>query len=406
MTDDTPRLDRLPERGLAVGLLVNPVAGLGGATALKGSDGVEAQAEARTRGGTPRGAERATRMLAAMNQAAGIRWYTWAGVMGADVLAEAGLDATVLGKPATEPTAEDSRAAVQAFLDAGVDLLVFAGGDGTARDILAVAESELPVLGIPAGVKMHSGVFATTPLRAAELLDRLVIGGLVNAVHRSVKDLDEAALRAGELRPRSYGELKVPEPGGYLQHTKERGLESEPLARTEIVAEVVERLALESDPVILGPGSTLAELKVALGFEGTLLGFDVWQQGRVLTRDADARWLLEHVQRGRVVLSFTRGQGFLIGRGNQQLTPDLLRRLGRDSIWVLGTRTKLGSLEGRPLLMDSDDAELDAQWSGLIEIISGYQDSLLYRLSDRESDESAAVPQLSARSPDDSGQAP
>ncbi|MEM8769617.1 MAG: NAD(+)/NADH kinase, partial [Pseudomonadota bacterium] len=236
----TPAAPELPELApLKVALLINPVAGLGGSTAMKGSDGSEAQAEARARGGQPRGAERAARMLAAATGARSVRWYTWGGPMGADALAEAELDTTVLGQPAAEPSADDSIAAVQAFTAAEVDLLLFAGGDGTARDILSALSrdsSDLPVLGIPAGVKMHSGVFATTPLRAAELLDRLISGGLVNAVHRPVKDLDEAALRAGEVRPRSFGELKVPEAGGYLQHTKERGIESEPLARTEIVA--------------------------------------------------------------------------------------------------------------------------------------------------------------------------
>jgi predicted polyphosphate/ATP-dependent NAD kinase len=231
---------------------------------------------------------------------------------------------------------------------------------------------------------MHSGVFATTPERAGALLRRLLEGGLVSLVQREVRDLDERAIRAGEIRPRLFGELTVPEPGGYLQHTKERGVESEPLAINEIVAEVIERLHELSDPVVLGPGSTLGEIKRALGFEGSLLGFDVWHQGAVLAKDVDARWLESELESACLVLSFTRGQGFLIGRGNQQLSPRFLRRIGRKSIMVVGTRTKLKSLDGRPLLMDTDDPALDRDWAGLIEVVTGYEDTLLYRLSDRE----------------------
>ncbi|MGE0623102.1 MAG: ATP-NAD kinase family protein [Pseudomonadales bacterium] len=369
---------------LKLGLLVNPVAGLGGTVALKGSDGTDVQAAAVARGARARAPERTVRMLRAFQQAADVRWFTWGGAMGADALAAAGLACEVLGNPGAISTAEDTRLAAGSMVSAGVDLLLFAGGDGTARDLLEAIDQQLPVLGIPGGVKMHSGVFATTPERAAELLDALVSGGLVSSVTREVRDLDESALHHGEIRPRYFGEMKVPEPGGYLQHTKERGVENESLAVTEIAAEMAEQLAEETRPVVLGLGSTLGEIKHALGFEGSVLGFDVWQQGRVLARDVDARWLEAELTDAIVVLSFTRGQGFLIGRGNQQLTPAFLRRLGRDAIRVVGTRTKLTSLDGRPLLIDSDDPALDRAWSGLIEVITGYQDRLFYRLSDHE----------------------
>jgi predicted polyphosphate/ATP-dependent NAD kinase len=369
---------------LRFGLLINPVAGVGGTVALKGSDGQGVQEEALARGGVPRGEERVRRALAVSERAADVHWLTWGGRMGEAVLAALELPHEVLGRPGEASGALDTRTAAQAMLDQGVDLLIFAGGDGTARDVHSVVGQSLPVLGIPAGVKMHSGVFATTPERAGALIDRLVEGGLVSLVNRDVRDLDEAGIRTGEIRPRWFGEMTVPEPGGYLQHTKERGVESEPLAVNEIAAEMVERLADVPVPVVLGPGSTLAEIKRSLGFEGSLLGFDVWQAGRVLARDVDARWLERELGDALVVLSFTRGQGFLIGRGNQQLSPAFLRRIGRRSLLVAGTRTKLKSLEGRPLLIDTDDPGLDRDWSGLVEVITGYEDKLLYRLSDHE----------------------
>ncbi len=369
---------------LKVGLLVNPVAGLGGTVALKGSDGADVQAEARARGATPRAPERTRRMLEALKHGDDIRWCTWGGAMGEEALRAAGLHGEVLGDAPDVTSAGDTRMAARALVGAGVDLLVFTGGDGTARDLLEAIDRELPVLGIPGGVKMHSGVFATTPERGAELLDALVSGGLVSSAIREVRDLDESALHRGEIRPRYFGEMRVPEPGGYLQHTKERGVENEALAVTEIAADVVEQLVEEKEPVVLGPGSTLGAIKQALGFEGSLLGFDVWQQGAVVARDVDGRWLETRMDSATIVLSFTRGQGFLIGRGNQQLTPAFLRRVGRDALRVVGTRTKLKSLDGRPLLIDTDDPELDRIWSGLIEVITGYQDRLFYRLSDHE----------------------
>ncbi len=364
---------------LTVGLLVNPLAGLGGPVALKGSDGVAEEALAR--GARPRAEERTLRALRRCGDAAsGCRWLTWSGAMGAGSLAAIGVSFEVLGQSAESPTAADTQEAVRALVTAGIDLLVFAGGDGTARDILKVIDPAVPVLGIPAGVKMHSGVFATTPEMAGELLERLFRGGLVQAVAREVKDLDEDALRQGELRPHSFGELSVPEPGGYLQHTKERGRENEALAVEEIAAEVLQCLGEEPRPVVLGPGSTVRRVKELLGMQATLLGFDVWQRGETLARDVDAAWLEREFTGGPVVLSFTRGQGFLLGRGNQQLSPAVLRRLDRKDLMVLGTRTKLASLEGRPLLVDTDDEALDKSLVGLIEIIAGFEDRLYYRV--------------------------
>ncbi|MCB1684814.1 MAG: ATP-NAD kinase family protein [Pseudomonadales bacterium] len=369
-------------RRLRFGLIVNPVAGIGGPVGLKGSDGLQTQTAARGMGGEPRSAARTLRTLAAMGPAAArADWYSPAGAMGGNCLEAAGVGYQRVGVTPGVSGPGDTIVSAQALCAAGVDLLVFSGGDGTARDLLEAVGDRMPVLGIPAGVKMHSGVFATTPERTGELLVRLLEGGLVSAVRREVRDLDEEALRRGELRPRYFGELRVPEPGGYLQHTKERGRENESLAVGEIAAYLCELITGQSDAVVLGPGSTLAAIKTALGFQGTLLGFDVWRDGVVEARDVNAGWLMDHVGKGQVILSFTRGQGFLIGRGNQQLTPEFLRRLGREALVVVGTRSKLASLDGRPLLLDTNDPVLDAEFSGLIEIIAGYEDRLFYRLA-------------------------
>lgn len=370
---------------LTFGLLINPVAGVGGSVALKGSDSAEVQARARQRGGRPRGRERALRALRAAGSAVGdVRWLTWGGAMGADVLAEAELAAQTLGEPQDPCSAADTRQAAAAMLEAGADLLVFCGGDGTARDLLAALGRRLPVLGIPSGVKMHSGVFAATPESAGSILRALVEGGLVRAAVAEVRDLDEAALAEGTVRPRFHGELAVPEIGGFLQHTKEAGRESEALALEEIVADVCERIEDEPGTYLLGPGSSLAAIKEALGMQATLLGVDVWAGGGQAGQDVDAAWLADYLEASAepvtMVVSFTRQQGFLLGRGNQQFSPAVLRRVGRAGLLVVGTRSKLLTLEGRPLLIDTDDPELDRAWAGLVEVVTGYRDSLFYRI--------------------------
>ncbi len=352
---------------------------------MKGSDGVDIQRTALQRGSVPRAGERARAAFAPLcNRAAQISLVTWGGAMGADVVDGLGFDVEVAGRPdRAETSSEDTRAAARAIIGC-VDVLVFAGGDGTARDLADVLPPSLPVIGVPAGVKMHSGVFAVTPQDVAEIIARLLDGGLVAADIAEVRDIDEDALREGRVATRYYAQLCVPRAGGYLQHAKSGGREVEELVLAEIAETVAERVADHRGAVLLGPGSTLAAVKHRLGIAGTLLGFDLMREHRLVLADADASALARYVDADTVVvLSFTRGQGFLIGRGNQQLTPTLLRRLRTENIWVVGTRTKLASLEGRPLLVDSGAADVDARLHGIAKIISGYEDALFYRVGHR-----------------------
>ncbi|XOV81564.1 MAG: ATP-NAD kinase family protein [bacterium] len=380
---------------MRVGLLVNPIAGIGGSVGLKGSDGAALQAQAKQRGGSPQAPRRCLAFLRqlqielpAMHQ---VSWLTAPGVMGENQLVAAGCSYEALSCRISVPsTPADMQACAEMMLDR-VDLLVFVGGDGTARDVLQAVGERLPVLGVPAGVKMHSGVFAVSARTAALLLARLVTGGLVAPVLRSVRDFDDQAAEQ-EIRLRTYGDLRVPEAGGYLQQTKIGGKESEPLAVQDIVAHVTEELlpdlAVGCD-LVLGPGSTLLAIKQALALQYgltqpvTLRGVDVLTHAGHWMMDvgADALQLLEHKH---LLISFTRAQGFLLGRGNQQFSAAFLRQLHwPEDVTVVGTRTKLASLEGRPLLLDTGDDDLDERLSGLVEIVTGYQDVLLYRLADQ-----------------------
>lgn len=377
---------------MRLGLLVNPYAGAGGPLALKGSDELPAalreQLQAQAAAGLAPAQQRVLDMLSALQRGEAcsrrpLHWLTVAGAMGEHVLRQANIAAEVLPLSLPEHTlADDSRRAARALQAAGVDLLLFAGGDGTARDVCAAIGLQVPVLGIPAGVKMHSGVFAINPQAAAAVLQLLRDGQWVSVEVAEVRDIDESGLQQGRVRARHYGEMRVPVEPRYLQQVKCSGREVEELVVAEIVADVLERLQ-PGVRYALGPGTTTAAVLAALGLPATLMGVDVIADGRLLAADASADTLRTLADEGemQVLLSPTGGQGSLIGRGNQQLRPDLLRRIGRAGVQVLATHAKLDELAGRPLRLDTGDAALDAEWSGWWDVVTGYQQRVLYAVS-------------------------
>lgn len=382
-----------PEPVLRLGLLVNPVSGLGGAVALHGSDGATRQRAALAAGGEPRSPSRTQRFLEALGRVAAetsIHWITAPGALGASYLAmlpasfcwstEVLKGTDRADSPAAGQTsAADTRRWATALNSAGVDLLVFVGGDGTARDLIDARLGDQLMLGLPAGVKMHSGVFATTPEAAVEIVLRLLRGGLVARQEAEVRDIDEAARSRGQLATRRYGSLMVPALAGFLQQTKVAGRESEPLVLEELAAHWQTH---GQGQLVLGPGSTCARIKEALGLKPTLLGVDVIRDGTAEGANVDARWLEVNAPTpSAVILSFTRQQGFLLGRGNQQFSAAWLQGLERSVFRIVGSRSKLSALAGRPLLIDTDSAALDARLSGLYPVLVGFEDELLYRVS-------------------------
>jgi predicted polyphosphate/ATP-dependent NAD kinase len=362
-----------------LGLIINPLAGLGGSVGLKGSDGVAAQALAL--GAEPRAALRTRQALECLLPLAGrIEFISFPGPMGGDLLAEMGFAHRVLGElPAAGSTAADTHAAVQQLQEAGCALLLFAGGDGTARDICAVVREDQPVLGIPAGVKIHSGVYAISPRAAGEMARRLVEGGLVRLSQGEVRDIDEAALREGRVAARWYGELRVPVEGHFLQQVKQAGMESEALVLLELADWLQE--SWEPDVrYIFGPGSTLHGLAQNLGLQTTLLGVDVIENGQVIAHDIGESELFALVDGHPSLLLVTAigGQGHILGRGNQQISPRVLRAIGLQSLRVVASKRKLATLTGRPLLVDSGDPLLDASFPDAVRVWAGYREELLY----------------------------
>ena len=374
---------------LHIGLLINPLAGLGGSLAMKGSDGQQLRELV---GSLPeddqhRCEQRAARALAPLKilvENGQLAFTCWAAEMGENTLNALGISCAVLGaRGADLSSAADTKAAVAALHAADVDIVVFAGGDGTARDIYDVVGNTVPVLGIPAGVKMHSGVFAVSPEAAGELLQQLVLGGLVGLRNQEVRDIDEEAFRADRVRSRYYGEMQVPGEGRFLQHTKVGGRESHELVSADIAAWLVETM----DPqrlYLIGPGSTTAAIMEELQLSNTLLGVDVVRDGELLAADADEATLLallaDTEEGATIVVTVIGGQGHVFGRGNQQFSPAVIRQVGLENLVIVAAKSKITGLEGRPLLVDTNDAALDQALAGYHPVITGYEDRILYRI--------------------------
>jgi len=386
-----------------LGVLVNPVAGIGGAVGLKGSDGHAIVRRALALGAVPHAADRATAALARLLE----RWpanlerpaiLAAPGPMGEGSARAAGLAPIVVGElppAAARPggtTAADTRRIAAAIVASGVDLLLVVGGDGTARDVCEALPPGLPILGVPAGVKIHSAVFATSPAAAGELAAAFLAapGARRRTEAREVLDLDEDAYRRGEVAPRLHGELLVPSEGRRLQSSKAPSPASDAAAAAAI-AEEVARALVPGRRYVLGPGSTVRAIAERIGVPKTLVGVDVVEAdaaggGRANARAADVgeRELIGIAAEAPMAIVVTPigGQGFILGRGNQQLSSAVIRavlaRLGRDGIVVVATPAKLAALRGRPLLVDSGDPALDAELAGHLSVITGRGERSIY----------------------------
>ncbi|MCV6606558.1 MAG: NAD(+)/NADH kinase, partial [Porticoccaceae bacterium] len=324
-----------------LGLIINPLAGIGGSVALKGSDGADMVREALARGAEPKAGLRTLQALEPLKGLA-LEIITYPAEMGEDIAREAGFEPTVIGAiDSGATTAADTERAAVAMADENIDLLLFAGGDGTARNLCNVLDNRVPVLGIPAGVKIHSGVYALTPSAAGQIVAELVRGELVTLGEQEVRDIDEAAFRDGMVRARYYGDLTVPSEHQYIQSVKNGGREVEELVLDDIAADFIEQME-DSVRYIMGSGTTVAAIMEQLGLENTLLGVDVIENGQLIASDCTAQQLLELTQDHptQLVITIIGGQGHIIGRGNQQLSPQLLQQLGRNNLYVVATKTK------------------------------------------------------------------
>jgi predicted polyphosphate/ATP-dependent NAD kinase len=370
-----------------LGLIINPFAGIGGSVGLKGSDGDEIRAEAFARGAEPRALSRVQRCLKILQPfAPDIHIYCFTGDMGEAALQKAGFEYTLVGHPQTSPSsAQDTNKAVAALVKETVDIILFAGGDGTARNIADALQHEHAehqvVLGVPSGVKMHSGVYAITPEAAGEILLCLLKKELVNVQTCDVRDIDEAAFREGKVKTRTYASMNAPVLPQFLQQVKNSGATQDELVKLDIANYLIDNL-VDDALYIVGPGSTTKIFLDQLGIVGTLLGVDVIFNRELVAADVTAQQLYNIIDNYKseikLIITIIGGQGHILGRGNQQITPEILRKIDRSNIHIIATKEKIVSLQHRPLLVDSNDPELDKSFSGYQTVLVGYDEFIMY----------------------------
>lgn len=366
-----------------LGVIVNPIAGMGGRVGLKGTDGVEIVTKARQLGASPESPRRAVEALRVIHRIKDqIEVLTYPQEMGENEAKESSFLPTTLGSIRSgETTPQDTQQAAKNMKNMGVDLLLFAGGDGTARDIYSAVGHELTVLGIPAGVKMHSAVYAVNPRQAGEVAINFLTNTEPSVIEAEVMDIDEVAFREGVVAAKLYGYLRIPEERQFIQSVKSGGIQSE----KQHVEGIADDLAsgLEEDCLyIFGPGTTTRDILAHLGLEKTLLGVDVVLNRQLIAKDVNEQQLIRLIdgKKAKVVVTVIGGQGYILGRGNQQISPEIIRKLGKENIIVVATKEKLASLRGKPLLIDTGDEAVDKMLNGYVRVITGFGEYSVYKV--------------------------
>jgi predicted polyphosphate/ATP-dependent NAD kinase len=301
--------------------------------------------------------------------------------MGGNECRESGFPARVIGELAQTTTAEDTKRAVRDFLKRGCEIIVVVGGDGTLRDVFDVVDTETPVLAVPAGVKMHSSAFFTNPEAAAEALMKFLWDELPLR-EAEVMDVDEEAFRKGRVSARLYGYVLVPYEPRTLQGSKIASTETEDeIDQQRAIARYVIELMEPGVYYFLGPGTTTRAITDLLGEEKSLLGVDAILDRKVVGRDLNEKQILKLLatgKRAKLVVSPIGGQGFIFGRGNQQFSPEVIKRVGPENVIVVATAHKLSTI--RALRVDTGDPELDRRLKGHIRVISDYKQTRVVRV--------------------------
>ena len=368
-----------------LGLIVNPVAGMGGKVGLKGSDGQEILSKAKQLGARPESPKRAIdalRQLAPLKER--LELITYPHDMGENEARECGLHPTVIGQIDKGNTSgEDTQKAAEEMLRLGVDLVLFAGGDGTARDVYNVLGDRLPALGIPSGVKIHSAVYGASPKKAGDLA-ALYLTGKSSEIclnEAEVMDIDEQSFRQNMLSAKLYGYLKIPYVKRMVQSAKAGGCAGEHQALNAIAADVINNMELDH-LYIIGPGTTTKTVMDHLGLGNTLLGVDTVYNRELVGSDLNEVQLLEHVKgkKAKIVVGIIGSQGYIFGRGNQQISAEVIKRIGKENMIILATVDKITSLKGAPLLVDTGDEEIDKHLSGYVQVISGLGERIVLKV--------------------------
>jgi len=379
-----------------IGLIVNPIAGIGGAVGLKGSDGLEILNQARKRGGLIQAPKRTEEFLHELKSIKDdIKFYTLKGVMGGNSTLNKEFNTeflTIEGIPtSTKLTIEGISTSTKLYetnslftiktakkmKELNLDLIVFVGGDGTARDIFESVGSKIPCLGIPSGVKINSSVFAINPKAAAELLIEF-FEGHSHLRESEVLDIDESAFRDNRVVSKLYGYLSTP----YLPTLSQPSKMASPqtLEEKNNQLRIADWIIKQMDNsgighhYLLGPGTTVRAIAEVLNQKKTLLGVDLFFNKKCIAMDLNEQQILERIKDKKIKLIVTPigAQGFVFGRGNLQLSPKILKKIGLENIIIIATKFKISSLPKGKLRIDSRDSSFDKKFSGLHRILADF----------------------------------
>ena len=365
-------------------MIVNPIAGMGGRVGLKGTDGSQIFEKALKLGARPVSEKRTREALQKLESLKdSVELITYPGQMGEKAAVDGGFLPKIIGSlPDIRTTAEDTQNAAKDLRNLKVDLLLFAGGDGTARDIYNAVGESMVVLGIPTGVKIHSAVYACNPAKAGELAALYLQNKAKTIQETEVMDIDEDDYRKGQLSAKLYGYLRIPYERRYVQRMKAGSGATERYYQEAIASSIVEDMSDEY-LYIIGPGTTTRSAMERLNLDSSLLGVDLVYKKRLVGKDLNESELLEKIKSKRVKLIITPigGQGYLLGRGNQQISPEIIQRVGKDNIIIIATKHKINSLYGRPLLVDTGDRATDKILEGYFKIMTGYREAIIYKVT-------------------------
>lgn len=365
-----------------IGFVVNPIAGMGGRVGLKGTDHL--LEEAIKMGAVPRSPDRAVVMLKIIAEMKdSFELYCGEGNLGEDEALCAGISPVVI-KSSRKNTSEDTKILCREFVKAEMDLIIFAGGDGTARDVLDATKGKVPVIGIPSGVKIHSAVFAQKPEAAGIITRKFILGELRGIRQAEVMDIDEELYRREIVSSKLYGYMDVPFDNKLLQGKKSGSLPSDRANQQSMAWDVADSME-PGTLYLIGPGSTTGCIMKTLGLDGTLIGMDAVVDRKMAGKDLSEQDILRLMQgfpkeKIKLVITPIGGQGIILGRGNQQLSSDVLRHIDRKNISVMAGKNKLAELRGRPFIVDTGDAQTDENLKGYVNVVTGYREYVIYKV--------------------------
>ncbi|MBU5427766.1 ATP-NAD kinase family protein [Tissierella pigra] len=361
---------------MKLGFIVNPIAGMGGRVGLKGTDGPEVLEKAKSLGALPESPEKAKKALKELLPIKDrLEIYTYPGAMGEDEAIEVGFQPIVLQKDKEDFGPENTEEAAKKMIEKEVDLILFAGGDGTARNIYNAIGTAVPVVGIPAGVKIHSGVYANHPKAGGELALKYLQNEEMKIKEAEVMDIDEEAFRGGVVTAKLYGYMNIPLEPELMQATKSGGLGTEEAALDGIADRIIEEMEENPDTFfIIGSGTSTRPIMEKLDLPNTLLGIDIVKNKELIGSDVNEKEILDIIDghKAKIVVTVIGGQGYIFGRGNQQISAEVIKKVGKENIFIVAPKNKILSLEGRPLLVDTGNDEVNSMFNGYMKVINTY----------------------------------